>query len=346
MKRNFLIYKILLFASMLVLNVSAWAEKQKIVQEVNVYSARQEHLIKPLLDHFSQETGIKVNLVTGKSGALLTRLAAEGKNSPADVFITTDAAYLYRAKKQQLSLAIASEFLEKTIPAIYRDPDHHWFGLSLRARVILSQKGKLKDNNLRYESLADPRWRKQICIRSSGNVYNQSLVAAMIAAHGEEKTEAWIKKLVANFARPPSGNDRDQIMAAAGGLCTIAVANNYYLAIMLKAGTPEQKAAAEKITIHWPNQMDRGAHVNLSGAFVTAAAKNRQNAVRLIEHLLSADMQLMYMNVNYEYPVRAGLPLNELLKSWGDFKKDDVPLNKIGMYNAAAVRIMDSAGWK
>ena len=342
------LYKIFLLVSILfVWNIPVSSGDENATNEVNVYSARQQHLIKPLLDDFSAQTGIKVNLVTGSGGALLTRLAAEGKNSPADVFITTDVAYLYRAKEKQLSQAIDSQFLQQTIPAAYRDPEQHWFGLSLRARVIFAQQGKLgKDDNLTYESLAEPRWQKQICIRSSTNIYNQSLVASMIAAHGEEKTAAWIKKLVANFARSPSGNDRDQITAAAGGLCTIAVANSYYLAIMLSGDNEQQKLAAQKMSIHWPNQMDRGTHVNLSGAFVTAATANRQHAIRLIEYLLSERMQKMYMDVNYEYPVRADLPLNDLLSRWGQFKKDPLSFNTIGQLNAAATRIMDSAGWR
>ena len=341
------LYRILLLASILTAYSFIAAAAEKNADEVNVYSSRQEHLIRPLLDNFSDKTGIKVNLVTGNGGALLTRLAAEGENSPADVFITTDVAYLERAKKKRLTQAVASEFLRETVPANYRDADNHWFGLSLRVRAIFAQRGRLDDDErLSYESLAEPRWRKQLCIRSSANVYNQSLVASMIAARGEAEAGEWIKNLVANFARPPGGNDRDQIMAVAGGRCSVAVANSYYLGIMLKAGNEEQKEAAQKVAIHWPNQADRGAHINLSGAFVTKNAAHRQHAILLIEHLLSAEMQNMYMDLNYEYPVRDELPLNELLSGWGSFKKDQVSLNEIGRLNEKAARLMDKGGWR
>ena len=341
------LYKILLLASILASSSFLVKADEKSVDEVNVYSSRQEHLIRPLLDKFSDKTGIRVNLVTGNGGALITRLAAEGKNSPADVFITTDVAYLERAKEKRLTQAISSTLLRQSVPANYRDADNHWFGLSLRARAIFAQRGKLNDSdNLSYESLADPRWRKRLCIRSSANVYNQSLVASMIIARGEAKTGEWIKNLVANFARPPSGNDRDQIMAVAGGRCDVAVANSYYLAVMLKTGSEEQKEAAQKVAIHWPNQRDRGAHINLSGAFVTKHAPHRQHAILLIESLLSAEMQSMYMNLNYEYPVRNDLPLNELLSSWGDFKRERAPFSELGGLNARATRLMDIGGWR
>jgi len=315
--------------------------------EVNLYSARKENLIKPLLDRFTEETGIQVNLVTGKADALLQRLQSEGDNSPADLLITTDAGRLHRAKEAGVTQAVDSAELSRRIPASFRDPDGHWFGLSLRARPILYVKGRVDPAELsRYEALADPAWKGRICIRSSDNIYNQSLVASLIAADGEEATETWAKGLVANFARPPKGGDRDQIKAAAAGLCDIAIANTYYLAGMLTSQDAAQREAAEQVAVFWPNQKGRGAHVNVSGASVTRAAKNRDNAIRLLEFLVSEEAQSWYAETNGEYPVRPDVPPSELLSSWGEFKMDTLNLSRLGELNPEAVRLMDRAGWK
>lgn len=316
--------------------------------EVNIYSARKEALIKPLLDRYTAQTGVTVNLVTGKADALLKRLEAEGRNSPADVLLTVDAGRLHRAKEAGVLQAVQSAELEQAIPAAYRDPQGYWFGLSLRARPIMYVAGKVDPSHLSsYEDLANPRWKGRICIRSSDNIYNQSLVAALIASLGEAETEQWAKGLVANMARPPKGGDRDQIKAAAAGQCDIAVANTYYLAGMLEADKdPDQQAAAKRVRVLWPNQNGRGAHVNVSGAAITAAAKNRDNAVKLLEFLANAESQAWYAQVNYEYPVRPGIKVSELLQSWGDFKADELNLAVLGENNAAALRLMDRAGWK
>lgn len=314
---------------------------------VNVYSARKENLIKPQLDKFTEETGIKVNLVTGKADALLERLRREGRNSPADMLITVDAGRLHRAKEAGVLQTVESVELEEAIPAAYRDPEGYWYGLSLRARPILYVKGKVKPQELStYEDLASDRWRKRICIRSSGNIYNQSLVASMIESDGEEATEKWARGLVANLSRPPSGGDRDQIKAAAAGQCDIAVANTYYLGMMLNSKDAAEVQAAEKVAVFWPNQDDRGAHVNVSGAGVTKASRHHDNAVNLIEFLAGEDAQRWYADVNYEYPVRDGVEVSETLQAWGEFKADDINLSRLGGNNAAAVKLMDRAGWK
>lgn len=314
---------------------------------VNVYSARKEELIKPLLERFSRETGIQVNLVTGKADALITRLKSEGRNSPADLLITVDAGRLHRAKALGLFQPVHSKALEKAVPAAYRDPEGAWYGLSLRARPIMYVKDRVSPVQLStYEALADPQWKGRICIRSSGNIYNQSLVASLVAHLGEEKTEEWARGLVANMARPPQGGDRDQIKAAAAGVCDIAVANTYYLGRMLNDADPAQREAASKVAVFWPNQQDRGAHVNVSGAGVTAAAPNKDNAVRLLEYLVTKHAQRWYAEVNYEYPVRPDVPWSKTLESWGRFKADELNMAKLGEYNDEAVRLMDRAGWK
>jgi iron(III) transport system substrate-binding protein len=318
---------------------------------VNVYSSRQENLIKPLLDRFTEQTGIEVNLVTGKDDALLERLQREGMNSPADVLMTADAGRLHRAKAAGSTQVISSETLDAAIPESYRDPEGHWWGLSMRARPILYVKDKVDPASLStYEALADPAFKGRICIRSSSNVYNQSMVSSMIAANGAEPTEAWAEGLVANMARPPSGGDRDQIKAAAAGECDIAIANTYYLAGMLQSNDPAEVAAAQALGVFWPNQEGqgdgRGVHVNVSGAAVTAGAKNKEAAVRLIEFLASPESQQWYAESNGEYPVRADAKTSALLEGWGGFRADTVNLETLGELNADAVRLMDRAGWK
>lgn len=319
----------------------------KAVEEVNLYSARMEVLIKPLLDQFTQNTGIKVNLVTGKADELLQRLKLEGKNSPADMLLTTDAGRLHRALEQGVLQAVKSPLLEERIPASYREPDGYWYGLSLRARPIMYATDRIDPSQLStYEQLGDDKWDKKICIRSSDNIYNQSLVASMIAADGIEKTQAWAEDLVSNFARPPQGGDRDQIKAVAAGQCDIAVANTYYLAGMHYSQDDSERKAAEKVAVFWPNQEERGTHINISGAAVTAAAKNRDNAIKLLEYLTSDKAQRWYGMVNGEYPVRKGIEMNEILAQWGDFKADDLNMEKLGENNAEALRLMDRAGWR
>ncbi|GAA0396917.1 Fe(3+) ABC transporter substrate-binding protein [Cocleimonas flava] len=315
--------------------------------EVNLYSARKENLIKPLLDNFTKETGIKVNLVTAKAGPLLKRLETEGANSPADLFITVDAGRLHKAKEAGVLQATTSVALNEAIPAEYRDPEGFWYGLSLRARPIFYVKSKVKPEELStYEALADDKWKDRICIRSSENIYNQSLVASMIANIGEEKTQAWADKLVKNLARKPKGGDRDQIKAAAAGECDLAIANTYYYGKMLHGKDESQQKAANAVAIYWPNQADRGAHVNVSGIAMTKAAKNKANAQKLMEFLTTKDSQKWYAEVNYEYPVLTSADWSETLSSWGKFKADSLNLSQLGEKNADAVKVMDKAGWK
>ncbi|MBJ6610839.1 MAG: Fe(3+) ABC transporter substrate-binding protein [Candidatus Thiothrix moscowensis] len=315
--------------------------------EVNVYSSRKEQLIKPLFDKFTESTGIKVNLVTGKDDALLERLKLEGENTPADLLMTADAGRLHRAVEMGLTQPVESETLKKDIPATLRDPANQWFGLTSRARPIFYVKDKVKPEELStYEALTDEKWKGRICVRSSDNIYNQSMLGSMIAVNGVEKTQAWAEGFVKNFARPPEGGDRDQIKAAAAGQCDIALSNTYYYGQMLTGEEAEDKAAAEKVAIFWPNQQDRGVHVNISGAAVTKVAKNKDNAVKLMEFLVSDESQKWYAEANQEYPVKAGVAASEMLKSWGEFKADSVNLSELGKNNAEAVKVMDKAGWK
>lgn len=316
-------------------------------EEVNLYSARKEQLIKPLLDKFTTQTGIKVNLVTGKADALLKRLSVEGKNTPADLLITTDAGRLHRAKNAEVLQAVTSEVLNSAVPEHLRDPESYWFGLSVRARPIFYVKGKVEPSELStYEALSDEKWAGRVCIRSSGNIYNQSLVASLIAASDVEKTESWAEKFVSNFAQPPKGGDRDQIKAAAAGICDIAIANTYYYGGMLTSGDQDQIDAANKVAIFWPNQDDRGVHVNVSGIAMTKAAKHVDAATKLMEFLVSAESQAWYAEVNSEFPVVEGAKQGELMKQWGEFKADKLNLSVLGENNADAVKLMDRVSWK
>ncbi len=315
--------------------------------EVNVYSARKEALIKPLFDQFTAQTSIKVNLVTGKADALIKRLEVEGDNSPVDLLLTVDVARLDRANQKKLFQSVDSEILNNVIPDIYRDKEGHWFGLSLRSRVIIYAKDRVNTDQLEsYEALADPVWKGKLCVRSSDNVYNQSLVASLIVQHGIEETEEWAQGLVKNFARHPKGGDRDQIKAVASGQCDVALVNTYYLGGMQNSVLEEEKAAAAKVGLFWPNQNDRGAHINISGVGVTKSAKNKEEAVMLLEFLVSDEAQQWYADKNYEYPVKSGIAINETLKRWGDFVSDEVNIDQLGKLNADAVRLMDRAGWK
>lgn len=319
-----------------------------IAQEevVNVYSARKEHLIRPLLDRFTEETGIRVNLLSGGSAALLTRLKNEGRNTPADLLITVDAGNLHRAKAAGVLQPVKTETLLEAVPEHLRDPEGYWYGLSKRARVIYYAEDRVDPAHLqRYEDLADPRWDGRICMRSSNAIYNQSLVASMIAHKGVEQTEEWARGLVENFARPPSGGDTAQILAVAAGQCDVAVANTYYFGRLLQREDREGEMARQEVGLIFPNQDGRGTHVNVSGGAVVKHAEHKANAIRLLEFLVSPQAQQWYAKVNNEYPVRPGVPVSPILEEWGEFKADDLSLSQLGVYNDEAVKLMDRVGW-
>jgi len=315
-------------------------------EEVNVYSARKEVLIQPLLERFTEQTGIETNLVSAGAGSLLQRLKREGRNTPADVLITVDAGNLVRAEKADVLQPVEDASVTNHVPDAYRDPSGHWFGLSLRSRVIFRAEERVAEGAIAsYEALADEKWRDRICIRSSGNIYNQSLVASMVAHHGVDTAEDWAEGLVANMARKPQGGDRAQIRAVAAGQCDLAVANTYYYGRMLNAEGSAAEAA-DKVALVWPNQDGRGAHVNVSGGGITKHAPNRDNALALLSFLLSDGAQQWYAEVNNEYPVRPGVETKPVLESWGEFKADDLNLRKLGELNGEAVRLMDRVGWR
>jgi len=317
--------------------------------QVNLYSARKEALIKPLLERFTERTGIEVNLVTGSADALIKRLEVEGRNTPADMLITVDAGRLYRAQQADLFQPVQSDVLNERVPAHLRHDDNEWFGLSQRARVIAYSNERVSPDELStYLALGEDRWDERICVRSSDNIYNQSLLASMIAAHGEERAAEWAGNVVDNMARRPQGGDRDQIMAVAAGVCDVAIVNTYYYGRMQGVDAqPDQREAAERVSLYFPNQDGRGAHVNVSGAGLTRHARNVDNAVRLLEYLVSDSAQRWYAEVNFEYPVVPSADVSEVVRAWGyPFKQDRLPLTRLGELNATAVRVFDRAGWR
>lgn len=315
--------------------------------EVNIYSSRHYDTDQQLYKAFEEKTGIKVNLIEGKDDELIERMKAEGRNSPADVLVAVDAGRLWRAQDAGILQPVESDYLTKNIPAQFREPDGNWFGLSNRARVIIYNKDAVKPSELStYEDLADPKWKGRLLIRSSTNIYNQSLTGSILAAHGPEKTEEWAKGIAANLARPPQGGDTDQIKAVAAGEGDIAVSNTYYLGRLLNSDKPEDRALAEKVGVFFPNQGDRGTHVNISGAGVAANAPNKENAVKFIEFMAGPEAQKIFADGNYEYPVIAGVQPHPTVAAWGEFDADKLNAAEYGRNNAEALKIMDRAGWR
>ena len=317
-----------------------------VAKEVNIYSYRQAVLMKPLLDRFQEKTGIKANVAYLKKG-MMARLKAEGAASPADVILTVDASRLIRLDRMGVFQPLDSASVTAAVPANLRHPKGHWFGLTVRGRVIFYNPAKVKASELStYEALADAKWKGRICIRSSSNVYNQSLIASIISANGAEKAQAWANGFVKNFARKPAGGDRDQIRAVAAGECDIAIANTYYFAGLAKSKKERDRKAAAAVRLYWPNQKGRGAHVNISGAGVAKHSKNRANAVKLIEFLASKEAQEIYARIVNEYPVRKDVQPGKIVADFGEFKADSLPLSELAKYQKEAVRLADRAGWR
>ncbi len=308
-------------------------------QEVNVYSYRQTFLMEPLFKAFEQESGIKINFLYASKG-LLERARAEGMLSPVDVFLTSDFGRLIDAKTMGLTQALQDTQIEANLPAQYRDPDGHWFGLTRRARVIFASKDRVDPADVQtYEDLTKPEFKGQICIRSGLHSYNIGLFAAMIASQGAETTEAWLQGLKGNLARRPQGNDRAQVKAIKEGECSLAIGNTYYMGKMLN--NPEQVAWAESVNMIFPNQDDRGTHVNVSGMALAKHAPNREQAIAFMRFLLSPKAQAIYSSENYEYPVNPAVEPSELLTSWGAFKAEKLDLADMAAQRAAASKMVE-----
>lgn len=315
--------------------------------ELNIYSARHYDSDQILYQAFTDETGIRINVLEGDSDQLIERMQREGVASPADVMLTVDAGRLWRAEQDGLFQSIESDVLNERLPESMRHPEGKWFGFSQRARVIFYNPENVDPGEITsYEDLADPRWQGEVCIRSSNNIYNQSLLASLIEHHGAEEAEAWAQGVVDNLARQPEGGDSDQIRGVAAGECDLAVANHYYYVRMLKGDSESDREMAEKVAIIFPNQDDRGTHVNVGGAGVVNNAPNRENGIRFLEFLASDTAQEILAARNYEFPVVANINKDDVLDSWGEFKKDNININLLGENNPEAIRIFDRVGWR
>ena len=311
--------------------------------EVNVYTYRETKLIQPLFDAFTKDTGIKVNVISASSG-LEQRMKAEGANSPADVLLTVDIGRIDEAVQAGVTQPVVSEVLETIIPPQYRDPNGHWAGISMRARVIYASKERVKQDAITYEELADPKWKGKICIRSGQHIYNNALFAAYTAKHGEAKAEEWLKGLKANLAQKPSGGDRETARDVAAGKCDIGIGNTYYWALMNDKET-DKKAWAEATKVILPTFEGGGTHVNLSGVLLAKYAPNKANGVKLINWLAGPAAQQMYADSNYEYPVRAGVAVNPTIAGYGKLNPDPMPIAKIAANRKAASTLVDKVGF-
>lgn len=312
-------------------------------EEVNVYTYRETKLVEPLFAAFTQSSGVKVNVISASSG-LEQRMKAEGANSPADVLLTVDIGRIDEAVQAGVTQPIRSEIIDKTVPAQYRDPDGHWAGISMRARVIYASKERVKQDAITYEELADPKWKGKICIRSGQHIYNNALFAAYIARHGEAKAEEWLRGVKANLAQKPSGGDRETARDVAAGKCDIGIGNTYYWALMNDRET-DKKAWADATKVILPTFAGGGTHVNLSGVLLAKNAPNKANGIKLIEWLAGEDAQRIYADANYEYPVRAGVAVNPTIAGYGRLNADPMPIAKIAASRKTASTLVDKIGF-
>ncbi len=322
-----------------------------IASDVNIYTSRHYDSDDALYKEFTEETGIKVNIISGKGSALLERIKSEGNKSPADIFFTVDAGNLWKVQKEGLFQSINSNKIINTVPLNLRGPNNEWTAVAKRARVVFYNPKTVSSKeikNLTYEDLANEKWKNRVVIRSSSNMYNQSLVASLISNLGIKITETWAKKFVDNFARKPQGNDRSQIIAVSKGEADIAIANSYYIGIMLSGSAGEkQLEAAKRVKMHFPNQKDRGVHINISGAGILKNAPNPDNANLFLEFLLSNRVQKYMVDKSFEYPIVEGvLPSPEIASFGLNFKEDDTAVKQFGELNPDAIKLMDRSGWK
>jgi iron(III) transport system substrate-binding protein len=329
------------------LTVAAWlaAGAGALAQsgEVNIYTYREAKLIQPLFDAFTKDTGVKVNVVSASSG-LEQRIKSEGANSPADVLLTVDIGRLEEAVAQGVTQPIKSAVLDKFVPAQYRDPEGHWYGMSMRARVVYASNARVPQTTLTYEELADPKWRGKICIRSGQHLYNIALFSAVIAKHGEAKAEQWLRGLKANLAQKPSGGDREQARDVVAGKCDLGIGNTYYWALMLNKN-PAQKPWADGTRVILPTFEGGGTHVNISGVVLAKHAPNKANAIKFVEWMIGEKAQHMHADLNYEYPVRAGIPINKTIAGYGALTPDPMPLFQVAANRKKASELVDKVGF-
>jgi iron(III) transport system substrate-binding protein len=316
-------------------------------QVVNVYTARTYAVDDVLFNQFTQQSGIKVNVVKGKAEELIERIKREGQSTEADLFVTVDGGILNYAKQAGILQPVQSAVVEQNVPKQYRDADNQWIGLATRARVIVYSKDRVKPEQLStYEDLASDKWKGKLLVNSSTVMYNQSLFASLIELNGAQQAEEWAKGIVANMARAPKGGDRDQAKAVVAGEGDVAIMNTYYVGLLLNSKDAEEVKVGKSIGVFFPNQATTGTHLNISGAGLIKDSKNKDNAVKLIEYLTGKEAQTLFSKENYEYPVNSAAPKAELLTAWGDFKPQQIDFAKLGTNNAKAMEIYNRVGWK
>lgn len=340
-------FGIAIISLFLVVSCGQSTESSADEQVVNVYTHRHYKADDELFKKFTEKTGIKVNIVNATADELIQRLETEGAESPADLLITVDAGRLYRAQEKDLLQAVQTEILNENIPSNFREKDGLWHAMTYRARIIAYSKDNVNPEDIKtYEDLADPKWEDKILTRTSEHVYNQSLLSSIILANGQDKAKDWAKAIVDNMARSPKGSDIDQIKAIYSGEGDLAIVNTYYVGLLVNHEDPEARKAGESVGIIFPNQDDRGTHINISGMGVAKYAPNKENAIQLMEFLSSIEAQQMLANLNYEFPVNPNAQKAETTTSWGEFKADQVELYELGKHNSEAVKIFDEVGWK
>jgi iron(III) transport system substrate-binding protein len=336
----------LLILAALLFNGCLITDDAKGDKVVHIYTHRHYDVDKELFKEFEKKTGIKVKVLKDDAGKLMARIQNEGKNTQADILVTVDAGRLVKAKQEGILQPITSEILDKNVPTHLKDAEGYWYGQTIRGRVVVYSKERVKAGELStYEDLASDKWKGRLLVRSSSNMYNQSLMASMVSHHGADSAKAWAKGIVKNMARAPKGNDRDQVKAIAAGKADIAIVNTYYIGKLLNSDNAEEVKAGESVGVFFPNQDGRGAHINISGAGITKHAKHKENAIKLLEFLSEKEAQIRFAEANYEYPVLRGVAFSDLLNSWGKFKADEIPLSELGENNTKAIELFNEAGW-
>ena len=340
--------RVIIFIST-ILVLSSCDNTAKESNEINLYSQRHYKVDEKQYEAFEKETGIKVNVVKANADELIERLKNEGKNSPADLFITVDAGKLQKAKDLDLLQKISSPIINQNVDSDLRDVNGYWIPITYRARIIVYSKERVNVGELStYANLTNEKWRNKVLVRSSSNAYNQALLSSIVANRGEDAATSWASELVKNFARDPKGNDRDQVKAITAGQGDLAIVNSYYIGLLLSSENVEEIKAGNSVGVFFPNQGEdeTGSHINVSGIGLTKNAPNKENAIKLMEFLTSESAQKTYTNTSYEYPANPNVDPNEIVKKWGSFKKDNLDLNQLGVFRNKAIEIFDKSGWK
>ena len=340
--------RIVLFIST-ILVLSSCDNTAKESNEINLYSQRHYKVDEKQYEAFEKETGIKVNVVKANADELIERLKNEGKNSPADLFITVDAGKLQKAKDLDLLQKISSPIINQNVDVDLKDVNGYWIPITYRARILVYSKDRVKSDELStYANLTNEKWRNKVLVRSSSNAYNQALLSSIVANNGVDAASKWARDLVKNFARDPKGNDRDQVKAIAAGQGDVAIVNSYYIGLLLSSENEEEIKAGNSVGVFFPNQGEdeTGSHINVSGIGLIKNAPNKENAIKLMEFLTSESAQKIYTNTSYEYPANPNVEPNEIVKKWGSFKKDKLDLNQLGVFRNKAIEIFDKSGWK